>query len=511
MPKIRSDVIVSSVGCNTADVTLSVAPASGRECAGALDLKGTSTLILHEVSVVRLRHRGLEVACALNEPAAAARLGAWAALCEEAEAEPLPGGVRLWLRPELRATAIEVAEGEARCCPFLDFELAPEHGRLRLDITSPVAEAGAVLNAITGVRPASRHSGLESAIEFDPRQPFRSIPKAELHLHLEGTLEPELLFELAERNGVRLPYASIDEARRAYVFEDLQSFLDIYYAGCAVLLSERDFYELTLAYLARADAQGVRHVEVFFDPQTHTARGVPLAAVVSGIRHGLAEGERTFGISWRLILCFLRHLSPESAMATLVDALPFREWITAVGLDSSEKDHPPSPFREVFDRARREGFLAVAHAGEEGPAAYIEAALDDLGVVRIDHGVRCTEDESLVERLVAEQVPLTVCPLSNVRLRVFPSLPEHNLAVLLRRGLLVTVNSDDPAYFGGYVADNLQATAAALGLSRSEVVELARNSFAASFLDETDKRGHLEAVDRFATSWKATGPDPDGR
>ncbi len=337
---------------------------------------------------------------------------------------------------------------------------------------------------------------------------FRSLPKAELHLHIEGTLEPELLFDLAERNRIRLPYADVDEARRAYVFDDLQSFLDVYYAGCAVLVTERDFYELTLAYLARADAQGVRHAEVFFDPQTHTARGIPFGAVVSGIRHALADGEHRFGITSRLILCFLRDSSPESAMATLLEALPYRKWITAVGLDSAEAGHPPSPFRTVFVRARREGFRAVAHAGEEGPAAYIEEALDDLGASRIDHGVRCTEDEDLVRRLVAEQVPLTVCPLSNLRLRVFPSLAEHNLAILLRRGLLVTVNSDDPAYFGGYVADNLEAVAIALDLSRSEVVQLARNSFRASFLDDAERRRHLDAVDRFEDGMGATVGGP---
>ena len=242
-------------------------------------------------------------------------------------------------------------------------------------------------------------------------------------MHLEGTLEPELLFALADRNRVRLPYATIDEVRRAYVFEDLQSFLDIYYAGCAVLVTEQDFYELTLAYLTRADAQGVRHAEVFFDPQTHVDRGIPLGAVVSGIRHALADGERNFGITSHLILCFLRHLSPESAMVTLEAALPYREWITAVGLDSSEAGHPPAPFRAVFERARDAGFLAVAHAGEEGPAAYIEEALDDLGVVRIDHGVRCTESEALVRRLVAEQVPLTVCPSRTSSFGSFPRLP----------------------------------------------------------------------------------------
>jgi adenosine deaminase len=340
---------------------------------------------------------------------------------------------------------------------------------------------------------------------------FRSLPKAELHLHLEGTLEPELLFELADRNGIRLPYADIDAARRAYVFGDLQSFLDVYYAGCAVLVTEQDFYELTSAYLARAHTQGVRHAEVFFDPQTHTDRGVPLGAVVNGLRHALGDGERELGITSRLILCFLRHLSAERAMTTFEEALPYREWITAVGLDSAEANHPPARFRTVFERARREGFLAVAHAGEEGPAAYIEEALDVLGAVRIDHGVRCTEDEALVRRLVGQQVPLTVCPLSNVKLRVFPSLAEHNLAVLLRRGLLVTVNSDDPAYFGGYVADNLEAVTTAVGLSPSEVVQLARNSFTASFLPDTDRRRHLAAVDRFAAEAGITVAEPTGR
>jgi adenine deaminase len=351
--------------------------------------------------------------------------------------------------------------------------------------------------------------GAVSVVE--PNEPFRSLPKAELHLHLEGTLEPELLFELADRNRIGLPYASIDEARRAYVFADLQSFLDVYYAGCAVLLSEQDFYELTSAYLARASTQGVRHAEVFFDPQTHTDRGVALGAVVNGIRHALADGERDLGITSRLILCFLRHLSAERAMATFEEALPYRQWITAVGLDSSEANHPPSRFRAVFERARGEGFLVVAHAGEEGPPAYIEEALDDLGAVRIDHGVRCTEDEALVRRLVAEQVPLTVCPLSNVKLRVFSSLAEHNLAVLLRRGLLVTVNSDDPAYFGGYVADNLEAAAGALALTPTEVAQLARNSFTASFLDEVERRRHLDAVDRFVADEQMTESEPTGR
>ena len=326
----------------------------------------------------------------------------------------------------------------------------------------------------------------------------RDLPKAELHLHIEGTLEPELMFELARRNGVQLPYASVDEVRQAYVFSDLQSFLDIYYAGCCVLVTEEDFYDLTWAYLTRAAAQGVRHAEIFFDPQTHTDRGVPFETVVTGIHRALEDGQSRLGITSGLILCFLRHLSGEAAMQTLTEALPYQEWILAVGLDSSEVGHPPSKFRAVYDRARGAGLLPVAHAGEEGPPAYVWEALDLLKARRIDHGVRSIEDERLVGRLVEEQIPLTVCPLSNVRLRVFPNLRAHNLKQLLDRGLLVTVNSDDPAYFGGYVADNLQASAAALGLRREQLLTLARNSFLASFLNEEQRRGYLDEVDRFA-------------
>ena len=327
----------------------------------------------------------------------------------------------------------------------------------------------------------------------------RDLPKAELHLHIEGTLEPELMFELARRNGIRLPYASGEEVRRAYVFSDLQSFLDIYYAGCGVLLMEHDFYDLTWAYLARAATQGVRHAEIFFDPQTHTDRGVPFETVIGGIHRALLDGQARLGMTSGLILCFLRHLSAEAAMQTLGEALPYREWIVAVGLDSSEVGHPPSKFRAVYDRAREAGLLAVAHAGEEGPPAYVWEALDVLKARRIDHGVRSIEDERLIVRLVDEQIPLTVCPLSNVKLRVFPNLSSHNLKKLLDRGLLVTVNSDDPAYFGGYVADNFQAAAAALGLSREELLALARNSFVASFLPEEQKRGHLDELARFAS------------
>jgi adenosine deaminase len=332
----------------------------------------------------------------------------------------------------------------------------------------------------------------------EPADFARKLPKAELHLHIEGTLEPELMFELARRNGLSLPYASVDDVRRAYVFSDLQSFLDIYYAGCQVLLKEQDFYDLTSAYLARAAAQGVRHAEIFFDPQTHTDRGVPFETVVTGIHRALEDGRARFRITSGLILCFLRHLSAEAAMRTLAEATPYREWILGVGLDSSEVGHPPMKFKDVYDRAREAGLLPVAHAGEEGPPEYVWEALDVLGAQRIDHGVRSIEDAGLVARLVDEQIPLTVCPLSNVKLRVFPNLESHNLRQLLDRGLLVTVNSDDPAYFGGYVADNVQATAAALGLSREQQLLLARNSFVASFLPDAVKRAHLTELDRFA-------------
>jgi adenosine deaminase len=306
-----------------------------------------------------------------------------------------------------------------------------------------------------------------------------------------------MLFALAARNRIGLPYADVDAVRRAYVFEDLQSFLDIYYAGCAVLLTRQDFFDLTVAYLERAAAEGVRHAEIFFDPQTHTDRGVPFGTVVDGISAGLEEGQRRWGISWRLILCFLRHLSADAALATLEAALPHRDKIAGVGLDSSELGHPPSRFAEVFRRARGEGFAAVAHAGEEGPPGYIWEALDQLQVVRIDHGVRCMEDPTLVDRLVADQVPLTVCPLSNVKLRVVPDLEHHNLATMLRRGLRVTVNSDDPAYFGGYVSDNLTAVAVALDLDRREVRRLARNSFLSSWLDPADLDRQLAALDDY--------------
>jgi len=346
----------------------------------------------------------------------------------------------------------------------------------------------------------------DSDIRRDRARFIQGLPKAELHLHIEGTLEPEMMFALATRNGISLPYADVEAVRRAYVFDDLQSFLDVYYAGCAVLVTERDFYELTTAYLRRAAAQGVSHAEIFFDPQTHTDRGIPFDTVVTGICRALEDGQRRWSITWRLILCFLRHLSADAAMTTLEQALPFRNLIAAVGLDSSELGHPPSAFEAVFRRAREEGLLAVAHAGEEGPPEYIWEALEQLHVRRIDHGVRCWEDRRLVDRLLADRVPLTVCPLSNVKLGVFPDLAHHNLATLLRHGLRVTVNSDDPAYFGGYVADNMVAVAEALALDRGEIVQLARNSFLASFLDEAVKRERLSEVDHAATQGGWTAP-----
>jgi adenosine deaminase len=330
------------------------------------------------------------------------------------------------------------------------------------------------------------------------RELLVDLPKAELHLHIEGTLEPDLAFSMARRNQVELPHKDEEALRAAYVFEDLQSFLDVYYAACSVLVTERDFYDLTWAYLLRAAGQGVRHAEIFFDPQTHTDRGVGFATVVDGITRALEDGRRNLRITSRLIMCFLRHLSAEAAMATLESALPHREAIVAVGLDSGEAGNPPEKFRVVFDRARSEGFLTVAHAGEEGPAGYIWQALDLLHVRRVDHGVRCTEDDRLVDRLVAEQTPLTVCPFSNVKLRVFPELRAHNFRELLERGLLVTINSDDPAYFGGYIADNYIGTAAALDLSAEQMIQVARNSFVASFLPDAERQQHLDAIDAFA-------------
>jgi adenosine deaminase len=326
---------------------------------------------------------------------------------------------------------------------------------------------------------------------------IRGLPKAELHVHIEGTLEPELAFQLAQKHGVVLPYGTVEELRAAYRFGNLQSFLDIYYAGADVLRDADDFHALAQAYLRKAHEQGVVHVEMFFDPQTHTARGVALATVLDGLRRAFSEAEQQFGITCGLILCFLRHLSAADAMLTLEEALPFKDALVAVGLDSSESGHPPGKFAEVFARARREGLLAVAHAGEEGPPSYIYEALDILQVRRIDHGVRCEEAPELLARLVRERIPLTVCPLSNIKLNVFKQIEDHNLKRLLERGVCVTVNSDDPAYFGGYVLQNYLAVERGLGLSRSQLIALARNSIEASFLPDPAKHRWFAAIDAY--------------
>jgi adenine deaminase len=325
---------------------------------------------------------------------------------------------------------------------------------------------------------------------------LRTMPKAELHIHIEGSLEPELTFKLAARNGVALASPSVEVLRAAYAFSDLQSFLDIYYAGAAVLCTEQDFFDLAFAYLERAAADNVVHAEIFFDPQTHTARGVPIDAVILGLSHACRRAHAEWGLSARLILCFLRHLSEDDALRTLEAALPWREHFIGVGLDSSERGHPPEKFARVFERARALGLHAVAHAGEEGPPAYIESALDVLHVERIDHGVRTLESPSLTARLARERMPLTVCPLSNIKLCVFGTLAEHNLPALLAAGLCATVNSDDPAYFGGYVNDNFVQTFAALpALGAREAYALAHNSFEASFASAVDKARWIAALD----------------
>ena len=324
-----------------------------------------------------------------------------------------------------------------------------------------------------------------------------TLPKAELHLHIEGTLEPEMMFDLGRRNGISLPYQDAEAVRSAYRFSNLQSFLDVYYRACSVLIHERDFYELTTAYLTRAREQGVRHVETFFDPQTHTARGVKLETVVRGIGGALTEA-RQRGMTSHLIMCFLRDRPADEAMATLDQALAHQDVIFGVGLDSAEVGHPPEKFREVFDRATSAGFRAVAHAGEEGPPEYIWQALDLLGAERIDHGVRCLEDRSLTRRLEADRIPLTVCPFSNVKLRVVDTLERHPLANMLEHGLCATVNSDDPAYFGGYVGENLAGVADALKLDDDTILALARNSFEASFLDDVARARHLAELDSAA-------------
>ena len=316
---------------------------------------------------------------------------------------------------------------------------------------------------------------------------IQNLPKAELHLHIEGTLEPEMMFELAQRNNIDLPYKSVSEVKEAYDFEDLQSFLNIYYQGSEVLQTERDFYDLTWAYLQKAAKDNVRHTEIFFDPQTHTDRGIAFETVYQGIYKALQDGKDKLGISSQLILSFLRHLTQEQAFTTLEQALPYKETMVAVGLDSAEQGNPPSKFKEVFEKAQAEGFLSVAHAGEEGPPEYIWEAINLLSVSRIDHGVRSMEDPELLNYLTDKQIPLTVCPLSNVELKVFDSMVEHNLKELLQQGICVTLNSDDPAYFGGYVADNYQAAQSALDLTEQELYQIAKNSFQASFLSPEAK------------------------
>lgn len=329
----------------------------------------------------------------------------------------------------------------------------------------------------------------------------QSIPKAELHVHIEGTLEPELMFKLAKRNQIQLPYPSIDSVKQAYQFNNLQSFLEIYYASASVLQTQQDFYDLTWSYLEKAASQNVIHTEIFFDPQTHTLRGIPFETVYSGIDQALQQAHQQLGISSHLILCFLRHLSAEAALKTLEVALPYRDQIIAVGLDSAELGHPPVKFKSVFDRARSEGFLTVAHAGEEGSSEYIWQAIKLLKVARIDHGVQCLQDPQLVNYLVHQQIPLTVCPLSNVKLKVFSTMAEHNLKKLLDHGICVTINSDDPAYFGGYIAENYQAAQTALYLNSDDIYRIAKNSFNAAFLTTDLREKYIQQLEDFMVNY----------
>ena len=332
-----------------------------------------------------------------------------------------------------------------------------------------------------------------------------TLPKAELHIHIEGSLEPELMFQLAHRNGVALPHANVEALRAAYAFSDLQSFLDIYYAGASVLRTEADFYDMAMAYFERAAADHVVHAEVFFDPQTHTERGVPMASVIQGLHRACLAARQRWNLHAELILCFLRHLSQEQAWATLEQALPFRHLFIGVGLDSSEVGHPPEKFARVFARCRDLGLRIVAHAGEEGPPSYIVSALDVLGAERIDHGVQAEQDPALMQRLAQQRTPLTVCPLSNLKLCVVPDLREHNVGRMLDAGLCVTLNSDDPAYFGGYLNDNFIQTFEALGLGPDHAVQLVRNSFEASFVDPALRDHWLSEVDACHQHWLQHG------
>jgi len=326
---------------------------------------------------------------------------------------------------------------------------------------------------------------------------IKGLPKAELHLHIEGSFEPELMFEIAKRNNVEIPYNSVDEVKAAYAFDNLQDFLDIYYAGAGALMVEQDFYDLTWAYLEKVNSQNVVHTEIMFDPQTHTDRGIPFRTVIIGISNALRDAESKFGMTTRLIMSFLRHLSEEEAFETLEHAIPFKKLIAAVGLDSSEVGNPPSKFQQVFAKAAEEGFLTVAHAGEEGPADYVWEALDLLNVSRVDHGNRSLDDEGLVLELVDRKMPLTVCPLSKLKLTVVSDLKDHPLREMLQKGLLATVNSDDPAYFGGYMNANYIEVAEALKLSKEEICQLAKNAFEASFLDENKKKALIARVDDY--------------
>ena len=323
---------------------------------------------------------------------------------------------------------------------------------------------------------------------------IKKIPKAELHLHIEGSLEPELMFELSERNKIEIPFKSIDEIRAAYNFNNLQSFLDIYYQGSNVLIKQQDFFDLTWAYMLKCEKENIVHAEIFFDPQAHTNRGIEFGLVINGIYKALLKAEKELGISSKIIMCFLRHLDEEEAFKTLDQALTYKNKIIGVGLDSSEEGNPPSKFERVFKQAMKEGFLTVAHAGEEGPAEYIWEALDLLKVKRIDHGVQCLKDKKLVQKLREEQIPLTVCPISNVKLHVFEKLENHNLKKLLDKGLMVTVNSDDPAYFGGYINKNLIECQKVLNLSVEDVKKLAVNSFKSSFLDIDEKKKWIDQI-----------------
>ncbi len=326
---------------------------------------------------------------------------------------------------------------------------------------------------------------------------IKNIPKAELHLHIEGTFEPELLFAIATRNKIPLRFKTVEELREAYNFHNLQSFLDIYYEGAKVLIHEKDFYDLTMAYLKRCHEDNVVHTEIFFDPQTHTTRGISFETCLMGIHKALSDAEKEWGITSHLIMCFLRHLSEDEAFRTLNEAIPFKDKILAVGLDSSEVGHPPSKFERVFKEAINQGYLTVAHAGEEGPPSYIWEALDLLQVKRIDHGVRALEDEKLLKRIISEEIPLTVCPLSNTKLCVFKKMEDHNLKKLLQLGVKVTINSDDPAYFGGYANQNYVEAALALDLNKDEIKQLAINSFEASFLSKESKHHWIQEINKW--------------